>query len=60
LRRLCEGVAASYTELGTGFLISHPAVSTMPTDCSTLEHLEEAIAAVNNGPLSVAVLRKIE
>jgi aryl-alcohol dehydrogenase-like predicted oxidoreductase len=54
-----EGVATSLTELGERFVISHPAVSTMLIGYSTLQHLEEAIAAVNKGPLPEAVLKRI-
>lgn len=54
-----EGAATSLTELGERFVISHPAVSTMLIGYSTLQHLEEAIAAVNKGPLPEAVLRRI-
>ncbi|WP_296339226.1 aldo/keto reductase [Reyranella sp.] len=54
-----EGVAASLTELGERFVISHPAVSTMLIGYSTLQHLDEAIAAVNKGPLPEAVLKRM-
>lgn len=54
-----EGVATSLTELGERFVISHPAVSTMLIGYSTLQHLEEAIAAVNKGPLPEAVLKRM-
>ena len=54
-----EGVAGSLTELGERFVISHPAVSTMLIGYSTLEHLEEAIAAVNKGPLPEATLKRM-
>ena len=54
-----EGVATSLTELGERFVISHPAVSTMLVGYSTLQHLEEAIAAVNKGPLPEAVLKRV-
>lgn len=56
---LREGVAASLTELAERFVISHPAVSTMLIGYSTLGHLEEAIAAVEKGPLPAAVLARI-
>ena len=52
-------MATSLTELGERFVISHPAVSTMLIGYSTLQHLEEAIAAVNKGPLPEAVLGRI-
>lgn len=54
-----EGVATSLAELGERFVISHPAVSTMLIGYSTLGHLDEAIAAVNKGPLPEAVLKRI-
>jgi aryl-alcohol dehydrogenase-like predicted oxidoreductase len=54
-----EGVAGSLTELGERFVISHPSVSTMLVGYSTLQHLEEAIAAVNKGPLPAAAVQRI-
>lgn len=54
-----EGVATSLAELGERFVISHPAVSTMLIGYSTLGHLDEAIAAVNKGPLPEAALKRI-
>lgn len=54
-----EGAAHSLTELAERFVISHPAVSTMLVGYSTLQHLEEAIAAVNRGPLPAAALQRI-
>jgi len=56
---LREGVVASLTELAERFVISHPGVSTMLIGYSTLGHLEEAIAAVEKGPLPAAVLERI-
>ncbi|MNR62009.1 Aldo/keto reductase family protein [compost metagenome] len=54
-----ESGCDSLTELGERFVISHPAVSTMLIGYSTLQHLDEAIAAVNKGPLPAAVLKRI-
>ena len=54
-----EAGAASLTELGERFVISHPNVSTMLVGYSTLQHLEEAIAAVNKGPLPASLLARI-
>ena len=54
-----EAGAESLTELAERFVISHPAVSTMLIGYSTLQHLDEAIAAVNKGPLPDKVLKKI-
>ncbi len=51
--------AASLTELGERFVISHPAVSTMLIGYSTLDHLEAAIGAVGKGPLAGGVLARI-
>jgi aryl-alcohol dehydrogenase-like predicted oxidoreductase len=50
---------ARFTGLGKRFVISHPAVSTMLIGYSTLEHLDEAIAAVNRGSLPEKMLKKI-
>ncbi len=54
-----ETGARSLTEFAERFVISHPAVSTMLIGYSTLEHLDEAIAAVNKGPLPAAVLGRL-
>ena len=54
-----EGVAETLTELAERFVISHPNVSTMLVGYSTLQHLEEAIAAVNKGPLPAAAIQRI-
>ncbi len=54
-----EAGASNLTELGERFVISHPNVSTMLIGYSTLQHLDEAIAAVNKGPLPEKVLKKI-
>ncbi|MFI4998814.1 MAG: aldo/keto reductase [Reyranellales bacterium] len=54
-----EGIAGSLTELAERFVIAHPAVTTMLVGYSTLEHLEQAAAAVNKGPLPEAVLKRL-
>ena len=54
-----EAGAESLTELAERFVISHPGVSTMLIGYSTLQHLDEAIAVVNKGPLPEKVLKKI-
>jgi aryl-alcohol dehydrogenase-like predicted oxidoreductase len=51
--------STNLTELAERFVIAHPAVSTMLVGYSTLDHLEAAIAAVNKGPLSDALVRRI-
>ncbi len=40
-------------------MISYPSVSTMLVGYSTLQHLEEAIAAVNKGPLPAGVVQRL-
>src|SRR5437868_6230712 len=54
-----EAAAANLTEFAERFVIAHPAVSTMLVGYSTLAQLEEAIAAVNKGPLPEAALKRI-
>ena len=54
-----EGVAGSLTELAERFVIAHPDVSTMLVGYSTLDQLEQAIAAVEKGPLPQAALKRI-
>jgi aryl-alcohol dehydrogenase-like predicted oxidoreductase len=56
---LAEGAAGSLAELAMRFTIGHPTVSTMLVGYSTLDHLEQAAAAVNKGPLPEAVLKRI-
>ena len=52
LEPLMNGTGVSnLAELGMRFVISNPHVSTMLIGYSTLEHLEQAAAAVNKGPL---------
>lgn len=54
-----ESGSSDLTEFAERFVIAHPAVSTMLVGCSTLDHLEAAIAAVNKGPLSGAIIGRI-
>ena len=54
-----EAGVASLTELGERFVISHPKVSTMLVGYSTIQHLEEAIAAVQKGSLPSSVVQRI-
>ncbi len=54
-----ESSSTDLTEFAERFVISHPAVSTMLVGYSTLGHLEAAIAAVNKGPLSPDILKKL-
>ena len=54
-----EVAAGSLTELAERFVISHPAVTTMLVGYSTLDHLEAAAIAVEKGPLSPDVLKRM-
>ena len=56
---LKDGAASSLTELAERFVISHLNVSTMLVGYSTLQHLEEAIDAVNRGALPTATVQRI-
>jgi aryl-alcohol dehydrogenase-like predicted oxidoreductase len=54
-----EGFAKSLTELATRFAISTPAMGTALMGLATLEQLEQAISAVEKGPLPAAALTRI-
>lgn len=54
-----EGIAGSLTEAAMRFAIAHEGMTTMIIGYSTLEHLEQAIAAVNKGALPRAALDRV-
>ncbi len=54
-----EGFAASLTEAATRFAISHPAVGTILVGMATPQQFEDALAAVQKGPLPSAVLDRL-
>jgi aryl-alcohol dehydrogenase-like predicted oxidoreductase len=54
-----DGFVASLPEAAYRFVISHEAISTVLVGASTIEHLEEAAAAVIKGPLPPAALARI-
>lgn len=54
-----QGVAGSLTELAQRFVIANPAVTTMLVGYSTLDQLEQAIAAVGKGPLPQEALKRL-
>jgi L-galactose dehydrogenase/L-glyceraldehyde 3-phosphate reductase len=54
-----EGHATSLAELATRFAISTPAMGTALMGLATLNDLEQAIAAVEKGPLPAAALARI-
>ena len=54
-----EGFANTLAELATRFAISTPAMGTALMGIATLDQLEQAIAAVEKGPLPAAALSRI-
>lgn len=54
-----EGVAASLTEAATRFAISHPAMGTILVGVATPQQFEDALAAVQKGPLPPAALDRL-
>jgi aryl-alcohol dehydrogenase-like predicted oxidoreductase len=54
-----EGFAASLTEAATRFAISHPAMGTILVGMATPQQFEDALAAVDKGPLSQAALDRL-
>lgn len=54
-----EGYAASLTEAATRFAISHPAMGTILVGMATPQQFEDALAAVEKGPLPQAALDRL-
>ena len=54
-----DGFAASLTEAATRFAISHPAMGTILVGMATPEQFDEALAAVQKGPLPAAALDRL-
>src|SRR6476469_9377571 len=54
-----EGFATSLTEAATQFAISHPAMGTMLVGMATPQQFEDALAAVQKGPLPPAALSRL-
>jgi L-galactose dehydrogenase/L-glyceraldehyde 3-phosphate reductase len=54
-----EGFAASLTEAATRFAISHPAMGTILVGMATPQQFEDALAAVERGPLPQAALDRL-
>ena len=54
-----EGFAASLTEAATRFAISHPAMGTILVGMATPQQFEDALAAVEKGPLPQAALGRL-
>ena len=54
-----EGFAASLTEAATRFAVSHPAMGTILVGMATPQQFEDALAAVEKGPLPRAALDRL-
>jgi aryl-alcohol dehydrogenase-like predicted oxidoreductase len=54
-----EGFADSLTEAATRFAISHPAMGTILVGMATPQEFEDALAAVEKGPLPQAALERL-
>jgi len=52
-----EGFAASLTEAATRFALTHPAMGTILVGIATPQQFEDALAAVEKGPLPAAALQ---
>jgi L-galactose dehydrogenase/L-glyceraldehyde 3-phosphate reductase len=55
-----EGHAASLTEMAMRFAIAHPALSTTEIGLATIGQLDDAIRAVEKGPLPPPALARLE
>jgi len=56
---VAEGHAVSLAEAATRFVIANPAISTVLVGMATEAEFEQALAAVETGPLSVAALARV-
>jgi aryl-alcohol dehydrogenase-like predicted oxidoreductase len=54
-----EGFAASLTEAATRFALSHPAIGTILVGMAAPQQFEDALAAVEKGPLPAAALQRL-
>ena len=54
-----EGFAASLTEAATRFALSHPAMGTLLVGMATPQQFDDALAAVQKGPLPKAALDRL-
>jgi aryl-alcohol dehydrogenase-like predicted oxidoreductase len=59
VRLVEEGFASSLTEAATRFALSHPAMSTILVGMATPQQFEDALAAVQKGPLPRAALDRL-
>jgi L-galactose dehydrogenase/L-glyceraldehyde 3-phosphate reductase len=56
---VAEGLAASLTEAATRFALSHPAMGTILVGIATPQQFEDALAAIEKGPLPPAALARL-
>jgi aryl-alcohol dehydrogenase-like predicted oxidoreductase len=54
-----EGFATSLTEAATRFALAHPAIGTILVGIATPQQFEDALAAVQKGPLPAAALDRL-
>ena len=54
-----DGFVTSLTEAATRFAISHPAIGTILVGMATPQQFEDALAAVQKGPLPAAALDRL-
>jgi aryl-alcohol dehydrogenase-like predicted oxidoreductase len=57
---VAEGFAASLTEAATRFAIGHPAMGSILVGMATPQQFEDALAAVEKGPLPPAALERLK
>jgi len=55
-----EGFAVSLTEAATRFAIGHPAIGTILVGMATPQQFEDALTAVEKGPLPAAAIERLE
>jgi aryl-alcohol dehydrogenase-like predicted oxidoreductase len=56
---VAEGYAASLAEAATRFVIANPAIGTVLVGMATPAEFEQALAAVEKGPLPAAALARL-
>jgi aryl-alcohol dehydrogenase-like predicted oxidoreductase len=56
---VADGHAASLPAAALRYVIAHPGISTVLIGMATIEQLEQAIAAVERGPLDAGALRRV-
>jgi aryl-alcohol dehydrogenase-like predicted oxidoreductase len=59
MRLVEEGFVASLTEAATRFALSHPAMGTILVGMAAPQQFEDALAAVQKGPLPSAALDRL-